>query len=282
MPLRLGVRAHDFGRLTAPELADRIAAKGFTAVQLALNKAIAGLDLRPGDLNPGLAFAVGEAFRSRGIQIAVLGCYINPLHPDPLTRRALLSWFREHLRVARDFGCGLVALETGTPHPDYLPHPDTGSEESFRQCRASLSELVAEAERFGVTVGIEAVTVHTVSTPERMRRMLDELDSPNVQVVFDPVNLLDYGNFRDATRIVEESFRLFGERIAVVHAKDYRVGEGVLETVAPGKGEFDYGPLLGILAERKPGISILFEETGEDWADAATTHLRGALARQAR
>ena len=231
IPLRLGVRAHDFARLPAPELAERIAAKGFTSVQLALNKAIAGLNLRPGDLNPGLAFAIGEAFRARGIQIAVLGCYINPLHPDRDTRRGLLSWFREHLRVARDFGCGLVALETGTPHPDYLPHPDTGSEVSFRQCREGLAELVSEAERFGVTVGIEAVTVHSVSTPERMRRMLDELDSPNVQVVFDPVNLLDFGNYRDARHIVEEAFRLFGDRIAVVHAKDYRVGDGVLEKI---------------------------------------------------
>lgn len=276
--LRLGVRAHDFGKLPAETLASAIASKGFVAVQLALNKAIEGLDLSPGDLNPGLAFHVGEAFRRHGVQIAVLGCYINPLHPDRNKRRELIGWFKEHLRFARDFGCGLVALETGTPDPDYLPHPGTHTEASFQESLASIAELVAEAEKFGVIVGIEGVTTHAVSTPAKMRRMLDSIASPNVQVVFDPVNLISFENHRDQQRVVEESLQLFGDRIAVVHAKDFRVGEGSLPTVAPGKGCFDHGPLLRHLQARKPGISILCEETGPDWAEGAISHLINAAA----
>jgi L-ribulose-5-phosphate 3-epimerase len=275
--LRIGVRAHDFGKLPPDELASRIAAKGFTAVQLALNKAIEGLDLQPGDLNPGLAFTVGEAFRRHGVQIAVLGCYINPLYPDREKRRQLIGWFKEHLRFARDFGCGLVALETGTPHPDYLPHPDTHTEASFRESFETLAELVAEAEKFGVIVGIEGVSFHAVSTPAKMRRMLDELASPNVQVVFDPVNLLSFENHREQQRVVEESLRLFGDRIVAVHAKDFLVGEENLITVPPGKGGFEYGPLLRHLVTRKPGISILCEETGPEVADDAIRHLTHAL-----
>ena len=275
--LRIGARAHDFGKLPADELAARIAAKGFVAVQLALNKAIEGLDLQPGDLNPGLAFHVGEAFRRHGVQISVLGCYINPLHPERNKRRELIGWFKEHLRFARDFGCGLVALETGTPDPDYLPHPDTHTEDSFQESLATIAELVAEAEKFGVIVGIEGVTTHAVSTPSKMRRMLDSIASPNVQVVFDPVNLISFENHRDQQRIVEESLQLFGERIAVAHAKDFAIGAGSLSMVPPGKGSFDYGPLLRHLVTRKPGISILCEETGPDWAEGAISHLTRAL-----
>jgi L-ribulose-5-phosphate 3-epimerase len=58
--IRIGVRAHDLGRLPPDDLPARIAAKGLTWVQLALNKAIAGLDLKCGDMNPGLAFHVAQ------------------------------------------------------------------------------------------------------------------------------------------------------------------------------------------------------------------------------
>ena len=37
------------------------------------------------------------------------------------------------------------------------------------------------------------------------RMLRSRLTSPNVQVVFDPVNLLSFENYRDQQRIVEES-----------------------------------------------------------------------------
>jgi len=276
--LRIGARAHDFGKLPPEELASQIAAKGFSCTQLALNKAIQGLDLKPGDLNPGLAFEVGQAFQRYGVQIAVLGCYVNPLFPDLAKRKELLGWFKEHLRFARDFGCGLVALETGSYHPDYLSHPENGTEAAFQESLGSLAELVAEAEKFGVIVGIEGVWNHAVCTPQKMRRMLDSLASPNVQVVFDPVNLLSIDNHLQQQRVVEESLQLFGERIVIIHAKDFQVGKDYLTTVPPGKGDFQYGPLLRHVATRKPGISILCEETGPEWAEGAINHLTRALA----
>lgn len=275
--MRLGIRAHDFGKLPAGELAARIAAKKLSCVQLALNKAIAGLDLQPGDLNPGLAFHIGQAFARHGIQIAVLGCYINPIHPDPLTRAALLGWFKEHLRFARDFGCGVVALESGSVNADYSPSAENHGEAAFQAMLASLAELVAEAERFGVIVGFEAVTSHTVSTPQKMRRVLDLIASNNLQVVFDPVNLLSRENHREQRRVVEESLALFGDRIVAVHAKDFVVDAEGWRTVPAGRGQLAYGPLLRHLAARKPHVSILLEEADE----AAVPECADRLARAA-
>ena len=207
--MHIGVRAHDFGRLPAGELAARIAAKGLSCVQLALSKAIAGLDLRPGDLNPGLAFHIGQAFHRHGLQIAVLGCYVNPIHPDAETRRALLDFFKEHLRFARDFGCGLVALETGSINADYSFHPDNPGETAFQLFLAGIASLVEEAEKSGVIVGIEGVTTHVVSTPARMAKVLGAIGSNHLQVVFDPVNLLSADNYRDQDAVIKEAFDLF-------------------------------------------------------------------------
>ena len=261
--IRIGVRAHDFGRMPPEELASRIAAKGLTCVQLALNKAIAGLDLKAGDMNPGLAFHVGQAFHRHGIQIAVLGCYINPIHPDPATRRELLAFFKDHLRYARDFGCGLVGLETGSVNADYSPHPDNQGEAAL-QMLASIVELVAEAERFGVIVGIEAVTSHTVSTPAKMRRVLDTIGSNHLQVVFDPVNLLSADNYESQDRVIQEAFDLYGDRMVVIHAKDFVIENRTFKAVRTGQGCLNYGLLLGIIQKRKPYISILLEEASEE------------------
>lgn len=266
LPIRIGVRAHDFGRLSAGELAARIAAKHLVCTQLAPGKAIAGLNVKPGTLNPGLAFEIGEAFRKQGVQIAVLGCYVNPIHPDPTTRKALLGLFKEHLRYARDFGNGLVALETGSVSADYLPHPENHGETAFQQSLASIGELVAEAEKCGVIVGIEAVTSHVVSTPQKMRRMLDAVASNNLQVVFDPVNLLSLENHREQERVISESLELFGDRIAIIHAKDFVVENGHFKCASAGLGKLRHDLVMRFAVTQKPGISILLEDTNEQTA----------------
>jgi len=274
LPIRIGVRAHDFGRLSAGELAAKIAAQHLVCTQLAPGKAIAGLNVKPGVLNPGLAFEIGEAFHKHGVQIAVLGCYVNPIHPDPATRQSLLRLFKEHLRFARDFGSGLVALETGSVSADYLPHPENHGEAAFQQSLASIAELVAEAEHFGVIVGIEAVTSHVVSTPKKMRRMLDTVASNNLQVVFDPVNLLSLENYHEQERVIGESLELFGDRIAVIHAKDFVVENGQFRCASAGLGKLRHDLVMKFAVEHKPGISILLEETNEQMAQDSRQFLR--------
>lgn len=272
--LRLGVRAHDFGRLPADALAARVAAAGFSCVQLALNKAIAGLDLRAGDLNGELAREIGGAFARHGVGIEVLGCYVNPIHPDLKTRAALLEFFKDHLRFARDFGCGIVALESGSLNADYSPHPANHGEEAFQSMLAGISELVSVAEQFSVVIGLEAVTSHVVSTPQKMRRVLDEIASDNLRVVFDPVNLLSAENFREQSRVVAEALDLFGDRVAAVHAKDFVFENGSLRTVPAGRGQLDYAPVLKFVRSRHPDLSVLLEDAGENVATGCAEFLR--------
>ena len=280
--MRIGVRAHDFGKLPAEELAGKIAARGLSCVQLALAKAIAGIDLKPGELNPGMAFQIGQAFHRHGLQIAVLGCYINPIHPDPETRRVLLGFFKEHLRFARDFGCGLVALETGSLNADYSFHPDNHGEPAFQMFLASIAALVEEAETFGVLVGIEGVTTHVVSTPARMRKILDTVGSNHLQVVFDPVNLLSTENYQDQDRIMKEAFDLYGDRIAAIHAKDFNIEGRTFKAVRTGQGRLDHELLLGLIRQRKPYISILLEEVGEDTVEECLRFLHEKASGPAR
>jgi L-ribulose-5-phosphate 3-epimerase len=262
----VGIRAHDLGCFSADELARRVSAAGFECVQLALGKAIEGVDLSAGGINAAMAGEIGAAFAQHQVRIEVLACYVNPLHPDPQTRRSLLDLFKQHLRHARSFGCGIVALESGSLNGDYSPHPGNHAEEAFQQLLPVMRELVDEAGRCGVRVGIEAVTSHVVSTPEKMRRLLDEIASPDLTVVFDPVNLLNETNFTIRHEVLRRSLELFGNDIAVVHAKDFRLDGERFVTCPAGTGMLDYQMFLPELVNQSPGIAILLEETGPDAA----------------
>lgn len=276
----LGVRAHDFGKLPPEELAEKISGKDFSCVQLALTKAVSGINIGSGSLTPGLAHYLKEIFAGHRLQIAVLGCYINPVTPDQADRGKQLDRFKEHLRYARDFGCGMVATETGSVNPDCSFHPENQSEKSFQILVESIGELVVEAEKFGVLVGIEGVTSHVVSTPARMKRVLDAVASNNLQVVFDPVNFLNIDNHHNQEQIIEEAFQLFGDRIVIVHAKDFRVDNGQFRIVEAGKGRLNYELIIKTLKERKPYINVLLEGCKVETMDESVRFLRGIFGRR--
>ncbi len=258
--MRLGVRAHDFGKQPVEDLARKISEMGFDCIQLALSKAIEGMDFGLGRLNPGMAWRIGKTFERYGIQIAVLGCYINPVHPDKKERRLQIERFKEHLRFARDFGCGIVATETGSINADFSFHPDNHGEKAFNDLVESVKEMTEEAERFGVITAIEGVTRYVTHTPERVAKVLENVDSNNLQVVFDPVNLISIDNYQNQEYIISKSFELFGDRMVILHAKDFTISDGQTKSVQAGNGMLNYELLFKLLKVYKPDINILMED----------------------
>lgn len=266
--LRLGVRAHDIGCMPADDLARAVALSGYDCVQLAPAKAIQGVDFSDGIIPDGLAREIGSAFARHDVGIEVLGCYINPIHPDLDVRRSLHGLFKQHLRHARDFGCGIVALESGSLNADYSPHPENGGEDAFHRLVDVMDELVAEAGRCGVSVGIEGVWSHVLNTPERMLRLLEAIPSPHLRVVLDPVNFITMENHGDPESLMRGCMDAFGERVSVIHAKDFHVEGGVVKHLPAGGGVMDYGFLLDWIRDQKPGIAVILEECGGTAASA--------------
>ncbi|MRN52693.1 sugar phosphate isomerase/epimerase family protein [Paenibacillus monticola] len=228
-------------------------------VQLALSKAIQDIDTSPGKLSPGLASYVGEQFDKAGIRIGVLGCYINPIHPDPATRRIEIDRFKEHLRYARQFGAPMVATETGalTTFKEYDPY--RYEEIGWEALKETVKELAEEAEKCGVFLGLEGVFSHTLSTPEKMRRILDEVPSTSIGVVFDPVNYIG-DNIQLQDEIVDSSLKLFGDRIIVAHLKDIYTEKNKIRHGKAGRGLFHTQAFLTKLQKHKPMIDVSLED----------------------
>lgn len=257
--MSVGVLAHLFGQLPVHQLAAQVGEKGFTHIQLALWKAIDGIDFtKPGKLSPGLAMHIAETFDRHGVSISVLGCYIRLFERDPEQRKINTERFKELLRHARFFGCPVVAAETGH-------YPDDHTEEDWKTMRQVLEELVEEAERWGVYVGLEAANGHLIATAQDLRRMLDEVPSSQIGVVIDPGNLLNESNFERQDEVIEEAFRLLGDRIVAGHAKDrYRAEDGRVLTAPAGQGKMNYELYMKLLNEYKPHAHIIMEVAPPD------------------
>lgn len=272
--MNLGIRGHDIEKNGLEELVEEIEKKGLTSVQLALSKSLDYVNTDLGSLSPGLAHYVGSTFQKHGIQIAVLGCYINMIHPDKVERRKGLERFKEHIRYARDFGCSIVGTETGNVNAEIFYTTENFKEEPFQEVVESVRELVEEAEKFGVIVGIEAGVNHPIYSSKVMRRLLDCVNSNNLQVIFDPVNLLTIDNYKKQDEVFEEAFNLFGDRMVILHAKDFSVENQMLKPAAVGKGLLNYDLVMKLIKEKKPFINILMEDTQEPFIDESIVFLR--------
>lgn len=189
----------------------------------------------------------------------MLGCYINPVHPDPVIRRSEINRFKEHLRFARQFDAPMVATETGSLTTFQEQDPIHYEEIGWATLKATVEELAEEAEKWGVFLGLEGVCTHTLSTPDKMRRILDEVPSSCIGVVLDPCNFIGSAvHMQD--QIVDDSFKLFGDRIILAHLKDiYKNGENVQHGKA-GKGLFHTEAFLSKLQEYKPMIDVSLED----------------------
>lgn len=259
--MNLGVRAHDFGKLPVEELARQIASHGLNCIQLAPVKALAGCDNDTDGFDPQYAAQVRDTFRRHGIHISVLGCYINLGDRDEASRRPQLERFKHHLRAAKAFGCPIVGTETGSLNSDYSRHADNGGDEAFGIVRESVRELVQEAERCDAIVCIEAVERYVISSPQRLRRLVDEIASPHLKVIYDPVNLLWSTNCDREAAILDDAHSLLGPHVRILHAKDYTIENGAFRELSAGQGRLNYRKVLQWMKGRPQPIDILLENT---------------------
>lgn len=277
--LNIGVRAHDFGQGSIEEVCNRIGQYDVSCVQLALPKSFPFMGPDAGRITPGFASKVKNAFAAHNIDIAVLGCYINPVHPDKQIREVSLQWFEEHLQFASDFGCKIVGTETGSINADCLWHPDNHSEKAFNELVTSVRRLALTAEKFGVIIGIEGVAHHhIINTPERLCQLLEAVDSSNVKVIYDPVNFFPVNMPVSQEAAMDEVFAKLGQQIVAVHCKDFITKDHKKFGDLPsGTGEMNHRYLFAWLARFKPDIQIILENTSTGNIDKVLSFLDNQL-----
>lgn len=254
--MNIGYRAHDCAIHEIDQLAARLNKMGVKNIQFAIRKSLKTFDFEKVSFSPGFARYMKDEFDKNNIHVTVLGSYINPVAADENVRRAQVDMFIENLKYAKYLGADMVGTETGRPD-------ERGREECYKVLVKSMREIADAAEKLGVMFAVEGVCRGTLSTPEYMKRLIDDVNSPNMLVIFDITNLLSFDNYKNQREIIDKAFELYGDRIAAIHLKDFVAEDGSLKRAVFGTGELDKEYLFSVLKERKPHIECMLEELSE-------------------
>lgn len=277
--MNIGIRLHDTTGTSLEEHLRSAREQGFRCAHIAMGKCIPGFSMKdaPALLTDDLAREVRALLEKYDMECAVLGCYLNLATPDMDELATSVECYKAHLRFAKAIGAGVVGTETGAPNTGYKTVPECFTEESLQLFIERVRPVVQYAEEIGAVLAIEPVCRHIVSTPERARKVLNAIDSPSLHIILDTVNLLNMHNHTRMDELVEQSIALFGDRIRVLHMKDYQPVEGAedVRSMACGTGVMDYTRLLDF-AKAHPGLPMTLEDTVPDNAVAAREHLEKA------
>lgn len=259
--MQIGLRLHDGEKLPIELLLPKVREKGFKCVHIALGKSISEYKVGVSAMTPGFAMYLKNLFAENHLDISIIGCYLNLATPDEVELKASLEKYLAHIRFASILGCGMVGTETGAPNIEYKYVPECREEKALNTLIKNLKTVVSYAEHYGVNFAIEPVLKHIVYSPQVARIVLDEIDSPNLGIIFDPVNMLGVENCDRREEVFADAIRLLGKDIWAVHIKDYiRQGDD-LTAVGAGKGEMDYSSVLSFVKKEKPFIHTTLENT---------------------
>ncbi len=279
--MNIGIRLHDtIGTNLAEHLASA-KAQGFTCVHIAMSKVDSAFRMAdaPALLTDELAAKVKAQLKENGQSCVLLGCYLNLCTPDLEEYAKTLEIYKAHLRFAKAIGAKLVGTETGAPNTSYTPCPECYTEEALQLFIERVTPVVRYAEEIGQLFAIEPVALHIVNTPERCERVLKAVNSPNLKVILDAVNLLYVGNVHEKESVVLDGIARLAPYTELLHMKDckpdtvIRDGEVIpyVATMACGLGTMDYKPLVALAKQQE--LPMTLEDTVPTNAEAARMHL---------
>lgn len=272
--MQFGIRLHDTVQAPIEERLKIVKEQEFTCAHVALSKVISENSVAPQALTPGYAMYLKRLFDKNELDCAVLGCYLNLANPDAAQLKAIQEKYMANIRFAAHLGAGVVGTETGAPNVEYKFEEACWNEESLQIFINNLRPVVKYAEQMGVLMAIEPVVRHIVCNPVRARRVLDEIDSPNLRIILDPVNLLESYNYEKQDEIIDEAIELLGRDVAVLHVKDFVIKDGKLVSVPVGQGQCHWDRIMPYMKKEKPYMHATLEDTKPDNAMAALNYIK--------
>ena len=258
--LNFCMRGHDFDADSLEALAEKCRQYGIYGVQLVMPKTVP--DFKVGRFTPAYATAMKETLDAANAKVPILGCYINPSCTNVTELNAQLDRFREQLKYARFINAFAVGTETGFVGDNCDPEANH-TEEAYQHLLGNLRELVTYAEKLGVMIAIEGVKIFVIDTPQKMRRLLDDLASPNVMCIFDPINFIDIDNYEQQDKLIDDAFELYGDVMCAIHLKDFTVTDGRMSRVLPTEGMLHTERILRYIKYSKPDMPVVLEEVKE-------------------
>ena len=141
----------------------------------------------------------------------------------------------------------------------------------------STEEILRYAEDNGITLGVETEASNIICTPEKARRYLDDVGSPNLKIIMDGANLFRPEQVPRMGSILEEAFDALGKDIVLAHAKDFSLGQDI-DFVAAGEGELDFPLYIRLLKQCGYGGPLVLHGLAQSQIEKSVAFLKRAMA----
>lgn len=272
--MHIGLRAHDYGKLPLEELFKKISDDGFHAIQLAIPKAIEGVNSLD-DVDEKLLQDIKAAMEKYDISIPVFGCYVELGHRDPIERQKHVERFLKGMDFAKYLGARCIGSET-TNFP--LDGSDEERREAFEGLVDAVKQIVKKGEEIGLDVAIEPVARHTLNTPALAKELYERVPSERLKFILDLVNLLTAENIHRQDEILDECFALWGDKVWALHLKGIkRDAQGELEKATFEENEANFKKVIDWVKINMPETTALREEIKADHAKIDYIYMKSLI-----
>jgi sugar phosphate isomerase/epimerase len=286
----IGIFAKHLTRSTPEKLFDAVATLGLNCVQF--NAACLGLPSLPDTIDRSLWRRTARAARSAGVTVVALSATFNLLDED---RSRLADNFRRLELLAQGatiLETDLLTLCTGTRSQQnmWTYHPNNQSPAAWQDMGEAMQRALEAAIAYDVNLGIEPEVANVVSSAEDAARLIAQLASDRIRIVFDAANLSrpPFDPRRDGS-VITNALILLGDRVAVAHCKDiapplltrtaHHTHNGLYEHIAAGTGVLDYHHYLSELERLVPrNVPLILHGLSEEQVPASLSFMHKRLA----
>lgn len=271
----LGIFAKTFPRPTVEAVLDEVAALELRSVQF--NFTCAGLPTLPETIEPSLVERIHAAAARPGIEITAVSGTFNLIDSDRERRDTHLRRLGVLASACKVLETSIVTLSTGTRDSAdmWRAHPDNSGPGAWDEMLESVTLALWITEPFEVTLAVEPEPGNVMSDAKKARKLLDEIRSPRLRVLFDAANVLAGKPDLPQRDVLAEAFELVGSDIALAHGKEFVRDE--LASRIPGHGELDWDLYLELLLRSGYAAPLVLHGFDEAHAGEAVQFVRGKL-----
>jgi sugar phosphate isomerase/epimerase len=289
MQPKLGVFAKHISRATPEELFFAVAGFGFECTQF--NAACLGIPSLPGQIDVALWSRAARAARCAGVRVVALSATFNLLDENEFR---LTDNFRRLEVLAQGaviLGTDLLTLCSGTRNQEdmWTYHPQNQSSAAWQEMFDAMRRALEVATKYDLNLGIEPEVANVVSSANDGVRLIRELGSNRIRIVFDPANLYrPPANPRRDHHVITDALTLLGDRVAIAHCKDiaapaaqgdtHQPGEDLYAHVAAGTGILDYRHYISELRRLvSTGVPLILHGLSEEQIPRSVAFVRRCL-----
>ena len=266
--MKRAIRGHDVSAKGLKNIVARAKEYGFEYIQLALDLSKEEFSL--GKFSEEYANEIKSDLG--GMKLCILSSYINPSDRNPESLAVSIEKFKDKIHYASILKPIAVGTETGVYYDDEGNNANN-TEEAYQYVLKNIKELVAEAEKYDVNVAVEGVRAFVINSPQRLARLVQDIDSDNMKVIFDPVNYINMDTYKDQDKIITEMFELLSDKIVSIHAKDFVIEDDKIKMVLPGEGMLNYKLIFDLLKKHNMDIPIISESIMDEDAKKGLDNL---------